>query len=196
MENTEMLMRLALSENWANLPFLRSMICDSTWVCTEGQVYIFFSPLDVRSCSWIEAVRKVMGHRSSDLKPSNSILSIVIFEFLCWRASRRFLHQPWYRSKSEVCALNFLLLFSHIGCNCRCRGNTYLQMTKFHIWHIISLHGHFYFRSLCRYLLVKFIISNQCKNRVLQNFQLVMGISVSGRYKWGQKLVLGQLKLN
>ena len=36
MENTAMLMRLALSANWATVPFLRSMICDSTWARTEG----------------------------------------------------------------------------------------------------------------------------------------------------------------
>ena len=36
MENIAVLMRLALSANWANIPYLRSMICDSTWACTEG----------------------------------------------------------------------------------------------------------------------------------------------------------------
>ena len=56
------------SANWASLPFLRSKICDSTWVCTKGQALSFFSTLDVHSCSRIDTVRKVMGLRSSDLK--------------------------------------------------------------------------------------------------------------------------------
>ena len=50
------------------LPFLRSKICDSTWVHSKGPAHLFFSNFDVHSCSRIDTVRNVMGEKSADLK--------------------------------------------------------------------------------------------------------------------------------
>ena len=58
------------------LPFLRSKICDSTWVHSKGPAHLYFSNFDVHSCSRIDTVSKVIGYRSSDLKSRNLILSV------------------------------------------------------------------------------------------------------------------------
>ena len=72
--------RWIFSVNWANLPFLRSRTCDSTWARTEGHAHIFFSTFDVHSR--MDAVRS-HGVKILDLKLRYLILSKVIVRSSC-----------------------------------------------------------------------------------------------------------------